>query len=57
MACYHCLLGRLDEARVLLKKALGMAPGMHEFATYDEDLEALREEIKLGNFMSEEDDE
>ena len=53
LACYHCLLGREDKARALLRAALAMEPAMQEIAIWDEDLESLREEIKLRVFLPE----
>jgi Flp pilus assembly protein TadD len=41
LACYACLLGRLDEARERLAKAIEMEPAFKEAALEDEDLKAI----------------
>lgn len=49
LACYSCQLGRLDEARDWLKKAIklvGGADAIKQMAANDPDLEPLRAEIR-----------
>jgi tetratricopeptide (TPR) repeat protein len=48
LACYSCQLGRLDEAREWLKKAIALvgADTIKEMAVTDPDLEPLRAEIR-----------
>jgi Flp pilus assembly protein TadD len=48
LACYTCQLGRLDEARELLKASIlkGGARAIKEMALKDPDLEALWKEIR-----------
>ena len=48
LACYSCQLGRLDEARAWLKKAMKLAGAVviKEMAATDPDLEPLRAEIR-----------
>jgi len=48
LACYSCQLGRLDEARDWLKKAIALvgADTIKEMAATDPDLEPLRAEIR-----------
>ena len=41
LACYACQLGRLDEAREKLAKAVGMEPAFKKTALEDEDLKAI----------------
>ena len=41
LACYACQLGRLDEAREKLAKAISMEPAFKETALEDEDLKAI----------------
>jgi len=41
LACYACQLGRLDEAREMLAKAIEMEPAFKIAALEDEDLKAI----------------
>ena len=41
LACYACQLGRLDEAREKLAKAIEMEPAFKETALEDQDLKAI----------------
>jgi Flp pilus assembly protein TadD len=41
LACYACQLGRLDEAREKLAKAIEMEPSFKKAAIEDEDLKAI----------------
>ena len=41
LACYACQLGRLDEAREKLAKAIEMEPSFKKAAVEDEDLKAI----------------
>jgi tetratricopeptide (TPR) repeat protein len=41
LACYACQLGRLDEAREKLAKAISLEPAFKETALEDEDLKAI----------------
>ena len=45
LACYHALSGNLDVARSLLRQALPEQEELREFASNDDDLIALRDEI------------
>jgi mannose-6-phosphate isomerase-like protein (cupin superfamily) len=42
LACIHARLGRLDEARTFLERALELDPKLQKWADEDEDLELLR---------------
>ena len=42
LACYACVSGRLEEAKVHLERAIGLDSRMRELALQDEDLQALR---------------
>ncbi|MDX6438711.1 MAG: Tetratricopeptide repeat [Gaiellaceae bacterium] len=42
LACIHARLGRLDEARTFLERALELDPKLETWADEDEDLEPLR---------------
>jgi tetratricopeptide (TPR) repeat protein len=41
LACYACLLGRIDEAKEKLAKAIEMEPAFKKAALEDEDLKAI----------------
>jgi hypothetical protein len=45
LACFYALAGRLDDARMLLRKALPEQEELRTFAPEDDDLIALRDEI------------
>jgi Flp pilus assembly protein TadD len=42
LACYACVAGRLEEAKVHLERAIGLDSRVRELALQDEDLESLR---------------
>lgn len=42
LACYACLLGELDDARILLASVCGRDPAWREIALTDPDLAALK---------------
>jgi hypothetical protein len=42
LACYHCLLGELEEAKARLNRACKTGKEWKDAATTDPDLEALR---------------
>lgn len=48
LACYHCLLGELAEARAYLATACRMHPPFKDEAQEDTDLEAIWDELKSG---------
>lgn len=47
LACYACQLGRMDEARRLLRKAFEMNPTHYRGAHEDDDLKPLKAEFAL----------
>ena len=50
LACYHCRLGRLDQARIWLRKAFAIADKakLKDMALRDTDLEPLWKELSAG---------
>lgn len=46
LSCYACVLGEMDEARRLLRKAATLDPGVLEMAKKDEDLKELWGELE-----------
>ncbi len=47
LACFHALGGRLDRARALLREALPVEEELRTLAPTDDDLIALRDEIRV----------
>jgi hypothetical protein len=45
LACYHCLLGEMTDARRRLSVAFQLDPSLRKIAADDEDLKALRAEL------------
>lgn len=41
LACFHCLMGELEESRCILKRALKLNPKLRESALDDPDLERV----------------
>lgn len=54
LSCYACLLGRLDEARLWLRRAfsIGNRKQIKELALQDTDLQSLWDEIRAPDFFA-----